>query len=408
MFNKEVNAAKRAAKQLQMANAIASEQARRNAVLSNPDRFKRDEAELAAIHEAIYKEKAHAEAFAKRKYIGDLTSYVKKIPNGYKWSWQIRRELEEQLKGMVNGESRIVNLMALSATANFVWSTNNSSVATVVKTGTDTDTSSQAIVTAVKAGNVTITCTMTDVDGTTATGSLRITVTAAPADKAHAKSGVVSLSATTATVGTAFTCNASLSSPVEPDDGGYTYAWSFSGSYQGLSFGSSNKSTTTISGTPTAAGTCSVRCSVKDSYGNYATITAASITVSAGQEEGTVNSITLNAPTTYKAQNTSTEYIGPLVCTPDEPDDGTYSYTWYVNGNGTGLGNLYDVNKTALVSNQAYTGTKYQQVYFGNKHNAGTTGPIHWFCTVKDKHGNSVIYPKGATTGSGYANITVN
>ncbi|UDD38285.1 hypothetical protein LGL98_13635 [Klebsiella africana] len=134
MFNKEVNAAKKAAKQLQMAKAIAGEQARRNAVLSNPDRFKKDEAELATTHAALYKEKAHAEAFAKRKYIGNLTSYVKKQPNSYKWSWQIKRELENQLKGMMQGESRTVNLMALSATASFVWSTNNSSVATVSKT----------------------------------------------------------------------------------------------------------------------------------------------------------------------------------------------------------------------------------------------------------------------------------
>lgn len=258
-------------------------------------------------------------------------------------------------------------------TSTYSWDSSSPSVASVINQNSNTTT-----VTGVSEGKANINAHLKTVDdsGNTATssGSTTITVTAAPAEKAHAKTGAVSLSNTAATVGTAFSSNVSLSNLVDADDGSYVYYWSFSGTYSGLSFNNTASATPVISGTPTAAGTASVRCSVKDSYGNYATITAGTITIT---------STTLNTVTVSVSPSTGTHGVygtWTATATCDAPDDGTYVYKWDFNSNPNGLSGSASGNKYTM------TGTP----------TAATTMQPHAAVTGHN------------TTKSGYGTLTIN
>lgn len=234
-------------------------------------------------------------------------------------------------------EDLLTSRHAVADTESYAWSSDKTSVATVASSTSNTTTA-----TGVAAGtaNIKAVLTATDTAGkvSTSSASAPLTVTAAPATKAHAKTGTVSLSSSAATVGTAFTSNASISSLVDADDGSYTYAWSFNVSNSGLSFSSTSSKTPTITGTPTTAQSVSVRCSVKDSYGAYATITAATIVVSAAAGKAKLTSVAPSAIT----GKVGTSLMAPIVWNCSAADDGSYSYVFTaMDGKSTGAGYLW-------------------------------------------------------------------
>lgn len=234
------------------------------------------------------------------------------------------------------------------------------------------------------SGSITLTVLVTDSYGNKATSSSTVSIATGAA---HATSGTVSLSNSSATVGSAFSCTASLIDLVEPDDGTYTYAWSFNGDSNGLTFDNIKSKTPTISGTPTTATSLPVRCSVKDSYGNYATITPESIVISAATPTGiniTGDSAVIHAgnQSTYSTHGkpysrnwwvTIADSSGGSVT-----DDGTLTYLWYWIDNTTGTGLVFDPDNAANIMIDG-TPTK--------------AGQAHMQCDITDVYGNKVTAP---------------
>lgn len=292
-------------------------------------------------------------------------------PKVSKRSWLTKRHPE-----VIYNTMQQHYLDSVGDTQTYSWASSKPSVATVVNKNSTTTTA-----TGVAPGVTSIQATLNTVadDGTKGTsyGSTDLTVTAAPAEKPHAKTGSVSLSNSAATVGTAFTSNASISNLVDADDGSYSYAWSFSGNV-GFSFGSSNKSTTTITGTPTAAGTVSVRCSIKDSYGNYATITAGSITVTSGSSKAHVTdgTVTGSAEGSWANSDKKGTYQHRLFHCVASADDGSFTYQWGWSGTAPS-GWSYD---TPTSKDSYITGT------------CNTAGTYNGLCTVTDSYGGKGTY----------------
>lgn len=345
------------------------------------------------VHEALYREKQTAED-VKQHYHTINPDVVPAI--GYTNNPK-KKSQKKALRKLLKGSKRNLTLSHLftpealtelsAASGSWSWTSSNTAVATVAKTGTDTATSSTATATGVAAGTATITATIsgTNDDGSlySVSGSAQLTVTAAPAEKAHAKTATVSLQNSAATVGTAFSTTANIVNMVEPDDGSYTYAWSFSTASNGLTL-TGNGASCTISGTPTSAMTMGVRCSIKDSYGSYATVTAANLVVSAAAQTNIpVESIATswpNYPIPLNTYSDGTKYY----CIADvEPTNATVaSYDWShtcTDGSDTGLTFTKDSSNPLIYR---VTGTPTV---------ASTTGNISCQLTTTDLNGTKVV-----------------
>lgn len=271
----------------------------------------------------------------------------------------------------------------------YAWSSSNTSVATVSGGTTNTTTATGK---AAGKANIIAKLTTTDSEGKTGTsqGQATLTVTAAPAEKAHAKTGSVSLSNSAATVGTSFSSNVSLSNLVDADDGSYVYYWSFSGTYSGLSFSNTASPTPVISGTPTAAGTASVRCSVKDSYGNYATITAGTITINAAADKAHLTQWGMNTKTQSAKMNSSNTITYTFNNTAH--DDGSYVYNLHWSGSSP----YKSASGTQDAVPVTWNGTDAQIILTGQIiHGAGSYFIVG---TITDSYNKTVTLPSQAIT----------
>lgn len=186
------------------------------------------------------------------------------------------------------------------------------------------------------------------------------------------------------------------------------------GDSQAYAWSSSNTSVATVSGgttnTTTATGKAEGKANIiaklttTDSEGKTGTSQGqATLTVTAAPpvEKGTLTpaNCSNDAPTSFDitvGQNSGFYVTLDL----DEEDDGTYTYYWYLNGNGTSLGTIYtdDSRTTQIAQKTPLTGTNYSKVYFSAPGTIGKTGSIYWAVQVVDKQGNMYASPSSNKT----------
>ncbi|MEM0568010.1 hypothetical protein [Salmonella enterica] len=152
---------------------------------------------------------------------------------GFEW------QMKKQLKNLLNGTSKAITLNADVSAVSWSWTSSNSSCVSL-SGQTDTDTQSSITATANSTGNATLSCVMTDVDGTTYSGSLNVAVSAAPVEK-----GTIIPANCSFTAPTSFSCPNGTSVDYtngcmieldldEDDDGTYTYQWYCNGNGSGV------------------------------------------------------------------------------------------------------------------------------------------------------------------------------
>ncbi|HCK0320626.1 TPA: hypothetical protein NQG77_000248 [Salmonella enterica subsp. enterica serovar Infantis] len=207
--------------------------------------YRQEQAQEA--HEAIYKLEggkriadALKAATMARVASGELsmTNYVRSYKPlsqmGFEW------QMKKQLKDLLRGTSRNITLKGVNASAvSWSWTSSNSSY---VSLSGQTDTNTQSSITAIAnaTGNSTLSCVMTDVDGTTYRGSLNVAVSAAPVEK-----GTIIPANCSFTAPTSFSCPNGTSVDYtngcmieldldEEDDGTYTYQWYCNGNGSGV------------------------------------------------------------------------------------------------------------------------------------------------------------------------------
>ncbi|HDT5956529.1 Uncharacterised protein [Klebsiella quasipneumoniae] len=160
--------------------------------------------------------------------------------------------------------------------------------------------------------------------------------------------------------------------PTPADDGTYKYSASFSGASDGLTITNNNDGTFKVSGTTTATGNVVIAFTCTDSYSKAYNDNAV-ITITVPAAHLTSASASLDNTTA----TVGTAYTGQITTTCKDPDDGTYKYTYALNGQSYGL---------SVSSTGAITGTPTA---------AGTAG---FKVTVTDSYN---------ATQSAYVNITV-
>lgn len=347
------------------------------------------------VHEAIYKLEegkriadALKAATMARLASGELVipsyEYESKPLSQMGFEWQMKK----QLKNLLNGTSKAITLNADVSAVSWSWTSSNSSCVSL-SGQTDTDTQSSITATANATGNATLSCVMTDVDGTTYSGSLNVAVSAAPVTPNHVTGITVSPTEIDVTSGDSIN-QVFTAKPTPSDDGSYSYNWHWSKSSAGTLTPSSDGKTCTLTGTaPSTAGTYIVLCTVTDSYNTSITSTTAygKVVVTAVPEEGTIIPTNCSLPQIPAYSGRSSDYY-TLTVDLDEEDDGTYSYVWTFNGNGTGYGNAYsDSGHTKAMSTGATTkGT--QTIYIGGA-SFKATGKVTYGVKVTDAHGNT-------------------
>lgn len=363
---------------------------------AKPESEEESACKRAMVREALYGEgriaKANAEAVAEgiaRAEAGEgLASYTMNERKPSKL--RMKRKLKKLLAGgnMAISASDLfdnINTMccnALSATGSFSWSSGNTNIATIAKTGTDTATSSTATATGVTAGNVTISCTYSSVDedGNPVSFTADATLIVTASSKPHISKAVVGLSNSVATSGVAFSSTASCTcTPPDISPATYTYQYFFSGPSNGLSI---DMSSGVISGVPvnTVATTLDVGCTVKDSYGTAIAATKATITLNApatNYPHVPTTPTGCTADGSWNGSNKHGVYQHRLFHSgiPAGLDDGSFKYEWGWNGAAPN-GLSYD---TPTSSDSYVSGT------------ATAAGTFHGICTVTDWYGNSVV-----------------
>lgn len=260
----------------------------------------------------------------------------------------------------------------------------------MVSNGADTATSSTATVTGVAAGKITVRVTLNDTDADsnpeTLTGSLPITISAAPVNPAKITSVTISPTECDFTVGDVLNQTFTVSNVDADDDGSYKYSWGFGGSSIGTLTPSSDGKSCTLTGTLSKSGTYYVKCTVTDSYNTSV--------VNNNAQGGKCVCTAAVATGTLIPANCSLEQLdaytakkaGYVECTVtvDEADDGTYQYYWYANGNGTGLGNVLNESGSTITSTWV-TGAGTVKIGGTSYNKAGT---VNYSVKVKDSHGN--------------------
>ena len=146
-----------------------------------------------------------------------------------------------------------------------------------------------------------------------------------------------------------------------------------------------------MSGTPTAAGTCSVTGFAYVSEGNYKSAVAKIAIAAAPAGDAVLTSASV-APITATKGTTKEAYF---TFTLDDPDDGSYSYVWTVfNGSGTGFGYLYVSTDGGSTYKLGSTGTTYTNspmfAISGSAWGSAPTGTGSPDCevTITDSAGN--------------------
>ncbi|WP_302421305.1 putative Ig domain-containing protein [uncultured Citrobacter sp.] len=254
------------------------------------------------------------------------------------------------------------------------------------------------------SGSITLTVLVTDSYGNKATSSSTVSVAAAAP---VIESCSISPTTSTATVGTAYSQVFTLTG--SPSDAVDHYQWNkLSGAAtDGLTL-STSAGTAAISGTPTTAGSFTLSGFAYDSQGHYKSATATITVSAAGNPAGTLipANCSNNVPTTLDV-TVGQAFTQQVDLTLDGADDGTYQYSWFLNGNGGGFGTIYsDAALTKAVTQQSFQ-AGLQTVYFSTVSPSGTVGSLsspHWGVNVKDSAGNIYKYPSNWTSGNGTTN----
>lgn len=409
--------------------------------LTDKDKQARDKAKRQAIHAAMQKhEKAHQEYIHSPEHLKAVAAYrqeqaqeaheaIYKLEEGKRiadalkaatmariasgeliipsyeyeakplsqmgFEWQMKK----QLKNLLNGTSKAITLNADVSAVSWSWTSSNSSCVSL-SGQTDTDTQSSITATANATGNATISCVMTDVDGTTYRGSLKVVVSAAPpvteltvalnmnlpASMIEGASTMAILTGATATGGTA----------------PYTYEYSVSGVNASGTFRNNvadgwtflsdytNTDNLYLWGCSAAPGTLTIKVVATDSKGNTGE-DSVDIPVSAYSSQA---GYLLTGPSlVFLGQPTGVYYdtVGALpvigigkaldatwFCACQNADNGTYTATTYKNAGSTGgITTTFDsTNMTCHITSSSVSGTtsQYYEPYAD---------------TIKDTHGNS-------------------
>lgn len=316
--------------------------------------------------EAIYKEKQSDEAFVERyKTINPNVVPAK----GY--SLNPKKISKKRLRRLQEGRNRKLTLshlfspealvMLSAASGVWSWTSSNTAVATVAKTGTDTATSSTAIATGVKAGTTTITATLsgTDSEGKafTTSGTATLTVNAAPASKAKLTSitSITYPNGINCIAGTAFDSGVPVVVCDDVDDGSYTYKWA-SYSMSGIGGLSVDASTGRVTGTPSQAGTGQLSCTVTDSYKN-SQIKYVTFTATASSSKVALQSVSVSVNNT--TATVGTFYTGQITPTLNPTNATGVTTTYQLNSDGAAAGLSVNSSTGAISGTPSAAGSYY-------------------------------------------------
>lgn len=261
--------------------------------------------------------------------------------------------------------------------------------------------------------NCSLRCTVTDKYGDVKTASANFTINAAPVQKAHLSTIDTITPSSSANWKTGQSVNITIQVDcTEDDDGSYIYTPSSTGqSHADMTVTDNGKGKFTITGTPSTAGTWNFQVSAVDSYTASASSPMLHITI----DESASGILDMNNRYTFPTNWTLAK--GSKATYPieiDVPnDDGTFKFSWWLNGGANGLGyGWYQSDNASCQGNNTSTDPVARtsanggnKIFVTNTSNptspgtANTTGKDDIELYLSDTHGNGYkVSPGGYIT----------